>query len=857
MKPRLLRWAGVTALAASFIGTAFAAAAAPPTSIQFPLSFEPNIGFAPAPVRFVARGPGYALYFSPQGVQLAMPAKEPATLEIRVAGSRPDTAISGVDVQAGKVNYLLGKDSAKWRKGVTTYRQVAYSNVLPGIDLIYYGQDRRLEYDFRVRPGADPKRIRMVLGGGDWKAKLTSKGDLEIAGNGGSVRFTRPVAYQVAADGSRQTVEARYTLERGRHFGFRLGAYDRSRELVIDPTVAYANYLQDTSQNSYSNGIARDPAGNIYIAGYTYYNALPVTLSPIGAEGYSNGFVAKFGPTGSLVYATYLGGGNDQLRGIAVDASGSAYVTGYTYTDNFPTTANAYEPACPIYSSGRTVCDLGNWVPVVAKLDPTGATLLYGTYLSGSNSGSGSGNAIAVNAAGEFFVVGHTNQYPYAWGPPCGTMTYSGFPTTLGAYLPTVSYCDGSTWVTPTAAGFRGFLSKFSASGGLSYSTLIGTTACESPNACGHNGNGSDWTIADGIALDSKGMAYVASYTYVGNYPATYKNTQDKTCFGSSLNPPDILVTKLNPAGGGSSDLVYSSVFGGECYDYSERIAVDQQGNAHVVGYTESSSFPVTPPTFFTTASGGYTANGFITKLDLSGRLLYSSFLTGGTLYSPTWAYDVAVDAAGTAWVAGTTQDISFPQVNPVSPAPYSFNSSSQQPFVVRMKPDGSGALFSTLLVGNGPTYGIAVDNGANAYITGSATWFPAANLNSSYLDPFIAKINGCTGAADLSSQFTVTRGGFRFDHTLNRFVQLVTLTNNGSAVTGLYLALDNLPAGVTLANGSGITTCNSPLGDAFITATAGTVQPSGRVAVTLQFLNPSMGAISYATRVLGGAGAP
>jgi hypothetical protein len=212
---------------------------------KLPLVFNPNVGQAEESVHFTSRGQGYSLYFTNrEAVLLLAPGKDKkaAMLRLTVPGSRLDTNVVGVDELPGKTNYLIGNDAAKWHRGIAGYAKVAYRGVLPGVDLIYYGHGRQLEYDFRIAPGVDPRRIEITLDGAGWTARATSSGDLEIRNPAGLVRFAKPVAYQIAANGSRQPVAALYAVHDGRRFGFRIGKYDRGRQLVIDPTLVYSTY---------------------------------------------------------------------------------------------------------------------------------------------------------------------------------------------------------------------------------------------------------------------------------------------------------------------------------------------------------------------------------------------------------------------------------------------------------------------------------------------------------------------------------------------------------------------------------------------------------------------------------------
>jgi len=467
---------------------------------SLPLVFTPNVGQDDTNVRFSSRGFGYGIYFTRRETILAMPkgTSESAVLRMRVARANAEAIVSGIDELPGKANYLLGRDPANWHTGVSNFGKVMYKQVLPGIDLIYYGRNLRLEYDFRVAPHADPKSIEMQLDGKEWLARITPAGDLKIANAVGSVGFARPVAYQIGANGARRTVRARYALKSG-GFGFDLGRYDHSRELVIDPVLVYSTYYGGQYNDS-ANGIAIDSQGNAYIAGSTSSSDLPTTagsLRPNAPSGLPNnaaetGFVAKFNATGSqLIYATYLGGssltpnGFNHANAIAVDTNFNAYITGSTNSTDFPL-RNPVQSVCgPANSINRFSCALtpvsecaignpGTEDAFVIKLDPTGSAPAYSTYLGGSDDDAGV--AIAVNSAGEAFVVGNTlsnTSYDFCNLCPMDPPVNLGYPTTGNAYLATPVSLD-QRCTSHTVANEYSVLTRLSATGGLEYSTYIG-----------------------------------------------------------------------------------------------------------------------------------------------------------------------------------------------------------------------------------------------------------------------------------------------------------------------------------------------------------------------------------------------
>src|SRR5688572_27814964 len=449
---------------------------------KLPLHFEANHGQAHEDVRFLSRGPGYSLYLTAgEAVLVLTPsnkdakrkqhdaqaqpeAKAPvksAVLRMGLVGAARKPLVSGIEDLPGKANYFIGNDPAKWRTNVPLYGKVHYREVYPGIDLVYYGNQRSLEYDFVVAPGADPKKILLAFSGAD-NIEIDAQGDLVLGAAGGTVRQKKPVIYQ-DIDGLRTEIEGGYVRNGAKRVGFKVAAYDRSRPLIIDPVLSYSTYLGG-SGNDDGRGIAVDGAGSAYVTGNTTSTNFPVTPGAFNPNlsGFSAAFVTKFDPSGSvLVYSTFLGGsGSNETSGIAVDADGNAYVTGGTSSADFPTTSGAFQ------TSRRGPSDA-----FLTKLNPTGSVLVYSTYLGGSNEEPTTGR-IAVDAAGNAYVTGGT------WSPD--------FPTTAGAFDTRFKGADA-------------FVTKLDPSGSqLVYSTYFGAS-------------GNDEGI--GIAVDAAGSAYVTGVT--------------------------------------------------------------------------------------------------------------------------------------------------------------------------------------------------------------------------------------------------------------------------------------------------------------------------------------------------------
>lgn len=646
---------------------------------KLPLRFEPNVGqVKDAEVRYFARGRGYRLSLRSGEAVFSLGDASPSqaragekTVRLRLAGAAERPVLVGVDPLPTKSNYFRGSDRRTWRTGVASFGGVRYEKVYPGTDLVFSGNDRRVEQSFFLAAGAEPRRIRLVYEGAA-AAEVGGAGELILRTPGGELTADRPVAYQVAG-GERRPVECRYELlaagKGAPVVGFALGAYDRGLPLVIDPVFSNGTTPLNGAGNDIGHAIAVDGDGNVYVAGSTSSTDFIGTVAPGGVQpasaGEFDGFVAKIDPTGTtLLYSTYLGGGGtDEVEGIAVDAAGNAYVTGYTLSSDFP----GVTPASLQSASG------GGRDAFVAKLSPTGAALLYSTYLGGS--GSDSGNGIAIDSSGNAYVTGSTGSV--------------NFPGVTAASL------------QPANAGGQAdaFVTKIGATGGaLLYSTYLGGSADDQ---------------ATHIAVDAAGDAVIVGGTCSAAFPVTAGALAPASpgvdCGGFLY---DAFAAKLNPAG---TALVYSTYLGGAGNDIARGVAVDAAGNAYVVGYTDSDSFTgVTAGSFQPAHATGYAA--FLTKINAAGNAAgYSTFLGGGGSYG----WGVAVDSAANAYVTGDS-DAGYPVVNAGTLDP-TFSGFVPNPFVTKI--DATGAVrYSTYVAGPTATgYAVAVDSARKTvFVTGA-----------------------------------------------------------------------------------------------------------------------------------------
>jgi len=589
--------------------------------------------------------------------------------------------MEGLDQLPGFSNYFIGSDPKSWRTHVPHYAKIRYRQVYPGIDLLLYGNQSQLKYDLVITPGARPQAIQLAFEGAT-RIRVDDVGDLVLQSGSHTVRHKRPVVYQ--GDGpKRDYVAARYVLRPEGGVGFEVAPYDASRPLVIDPVV-YSTYIGGSAYDI-AFGLAVDRLGNAYVTGFTASVNFPTTRGafqqfgmPRPSAGYA--FVTKLNADGSaLVYSTFLAGSQGATgRAIAVDSVGNAYVAGFTESGDYPTTEGA---------SDRSINGAGD--VFVTKLGPTGAALVYSTYLGGTNDEQPTG--IALDPLGNCYIVGYTVS--------------STFPTTPSSFQQ-IFNGDRDAFVT-----------KLNATGSaLVYSTYLGGPS-----------RGNDQ--ARGIAVDGAGSAYVVGVTDSAAFPTTAGS------FRRSLGGlTDGFVTRINTAGTG---LVYSTYLGGGAEDEVAAVAVDAAGNAYVTGRTGSSDFPITGGAANTTLRG--TLDGFIAKLNPAGSALaYSSYLGGSDLDIGT---GLQVDFSGNVYVTGSTRSRDFPVTRG--------SCGSGGAFVSKLvAPDLSLAYSSC--VGFGAALGVAIDLVGNAYVCGGAESrsFPASHgafdvsFNGDSQDAFVFKID-------------------------------------------------------------------------------------------------------------------
>jgi len=738
------------------------------------LRFEENLGQFDARVSYVARGAGYFLSLSPHAVQFelqrrmesaadsepfepasAAPAMERARLTIGLLGADSAAIIKGQGKQPGTVNYFIGNDASRWRTGVPCYDRVRVSGVYPGIDLVHYGNQQRLEYDFEISPGVSPQSISMQFRGVAGM-ELAANGELVIHLGQTELRQPRPVAFQIIA-GIRKEVRVDYRLVGADVVQFALGNYDPGATLVIDPIMGYSSYFHAPGDDR-PWSVAVGPGGDVYLAGETMSTSGLVTSGAVQTNfggtfvGHGDVFVARLTNSASLVpvYATYLGGkAHDVGFGLAVDSDGNAVVTGYTASSDFPVySAIQTNIAGPIPSGFQTApldCFL-------SKIGPFGSNLVFSTYFGGSGAGAYGlgddvGYGVALDGDGNIFVTGTTysTNFPVAntasislhglqdafvakFGPAGTNLIYSmylgganadygrsvavapnGNPVVAGYTLSS----DFPVTATAVQRDFNqstnltvaddGFVVRLQPNLGLvDYSSFLG-------------GANADRALA--VAVDQAGAAYVAGWTQSGDFLGFQTNFPAAVV--SNVAYPDAFVSKIDF---GSTNLAYSAVFGGADREVAWGVAVDVLGQVHVTGETASLDFPTNAVTGFLQATNSGGIDAFLAELNAAGTaFLYSGYMGGS---DTDRGYHVALDPAGNSYFVGETIYGNFPTSTAVS------SGSDMDSFLVKLLVPPALHITST----NGaveltwPGYSTEFGLESNPDLLNAGTWVPVAN---------------------------------------------------------------------------------------------------------------------------------
>jgi IPT/TIG domain/Beta-propeller repeat len=677
---------------------------ATPTSANLtssPIRFEENLGQSDPSVRFIARGAGYTLFLTPQEAVFLLstsektpfsahtrdrrklrpfqPSAHALAVRMKLLGANALSQISGTGKLPGVSNYFLGRNKDHWHIRVPNYASATYSSVYPGIDMVYYGNQRQLEYDFNVQPGADPSLIKFSFSGVTETA-LASNGDLQMKNGQRTLVLHKPSIYQME-NGIRKPISGGYSLNPDRTIGVQVSSYDHAKNLVIDPVLQYSTYVGG-SGFEYADTLALDPQGNSYIIGSTTSPDFPAT-GTIGDPAVSSvavPFITKLDPTGTtLIYSDYFGGsGQDSANGMAVDANGYAYVVGSTTSSDFPITNSAFQSTL---SNGATNVFL-------AQFSADGSSLLYSTYLGGALDDEAMSVAVDSNQ----------NAYLTGYATSSGSNPY---PTTAPtAFQPSLNGQIGNAFLTRIDTTQSGANS-------LIYSTYLGGANSQPFGDVGY-----------GIALDSASRAYIAGETTSTDFPVTTTLPQ------SSVNPNgSVFASIIDTTQSGSASLIYSTYLAGTgaMGESGNDIALDPNLKMYLTGYTTSPNFPVT--TSLVPCPGNY-GGVFVSKLDPTqsgaSTLVYSTCV-GSASGAGDQAFRITVDPNGAAYYAGIAGSSDFPITSDALQPAYSTYGSG---FLSILNPSGTGLLYSTYLGGSGGSeaFSVVLDSNLNIYVDGDTS---------------------------------------------------------------------------------------------------------------------------------------
>ena len=763
---------------------------------RLPLSFESNQGQTDQSVKFLSHGPGYDLFLTATEAVLSLRkpqgAGERSVLRLKMIGANADPRVEGQDQLPGKVNYFAGNDPEKWQRNVPTYRKVHYTNVYPGIDVVYYGNQRELEYDFVVAAGANPKLIKFSVEGAE-RIRLDQKGNLVVALKDGEVQLHKPFIYQLADDGSRSEVKGSYVIK-GNVVSFKVRDADSGKPLVIDPVLSYSSYLGGTGVTDQASGIAVDAQGNAYVTGRASSPTFPTTPGAFKTGDLEGAFVTKLDPTGStLIYSTFLSGREPGVvtggspftdaTAIAVDSSGNAHVTGVTRSVDFPLVN-------PLKTSGiffKTTNAGLNWTNNSTGLPeglsclavaPNNSNIIYAGDSQGVHRSTDAGatftklpttglpaftliNSIAVDPTNSSVVyaganglfksidggnnwtvlnipVNNASVHAIVFNPSTPSTMYAG--SDAGVFRSTDS---GSTWTTLNNFGTANVPFVISLAidptatstiyagtlGSGLFKTTNGGSSWQATNNGITTGFGGNPLVVDDVIIDP----FNSSTLYVNVVGRINKSINGGTSWSQVNNSAVVGGINAMVADHANPSTLYVGTVGGGVIKTTDGGTTWTSLNTGLwTGIIRV--LAVDRSNSSVLYAGGsdnlFETDAFVAKLNSSGSdLLFSTYLGGS---GDEIGNGIAVDSSGNIYVAGNTKSRNFPTQNALQPAPPSLTDSGGNAFVTKINPAAPSYVFSTYLGGGDrdEANAVAVDSAGNVYVTGNtvSSNFPIAN---------------------------------------------------------------------------------------------------------------------------------
>jgi Beta-propeller repeat len=805
----------------STVSSRLLAASAEPRILSMPITFEENRGQAPSRYQFLSRAGGATALFWENGVDFILPDTDGSRIGLKLLGARPDAALQAQGLLVSVSDYFLGNNPKRWIRGIPNDSQLVYEGIYPGINLVFHGRSGRLEHDFRVAAGTDPGKIRFSIDGQNG-IELDAAGNLRISAGSGVVVFHKPEAYQETAKG-RRAVEAKFVFSPDHSVQFGIGAYDKSCSLIIDPVFSFSTYLttNNSSITTQITAVTSDSIGNIYVTGYTGAGFPIVNGEQPVINGSEDAFVSKFDPTGdTLLYSTYLGGSSgNYAAAIALDRQGNIIVAGTSGSNDFP-----HAGAVPALT-----CEGNNTCYFVASLTADGSSLNYSGLIGGTvgmsaNYDWGNQGRIAIDAAGDLYLAGVTDDKNFEITPGTLSNTVPGYPY-------------DSTFVL-----------KVDTTGALVYGTIIPGTATPDPAST------TNVFMPSAISVDANGQATIAGTAGPG-LPATSGVVQ--STFPNSLNTSDPTAGFVLQINDSASAINYATYVPGT--DWLLGYAIDSTGgDVYLTGATSETNLPVSASAYQRAIQQNQ-FSGFVVEMNGNGTSIPAATYLEGSLGATL--SQVAIDSNSNVYVAGMTASSDFPMQNPFV-AEWVPGGTAYDMVLAGMSPDLGSLIFGSFLSSTDQIYSassfpaIAVDSQGNFLVAGEtyAIDFPTTADSFEPTPPgpsqdgqapqaFLAKLNMATPAASVCpNSFNVSFGLLIPAETSTVDVNVKNCGNAPLVIASAISSVSSVSVGSTCGSIAPGSTCPLPLTYASSNRVSGSLTLSDNAVISPQVIQFSAG---------------